>query len=271
MSEKFIPNVETEKNTTDTCIVSDDDLMVLRTENLVKKYGQRTVANHVSINVKQGEIVGLLGPNGAGKTTTFYMTTGLVTPNEGRIFLNDLEITKFPVYKRAQHGIGYLAQEASVFRKMSVEDNILSVLQMTGKSKEFQKEKLESLIAEFRLQKVRKNLGDQLSGGERRRTEIARCLAISPKFIMLDEPFAGVDPIAVEDIQYIVYKLKEKNIGILITDHNAPETLSITDRAYMLFEGKILFQGTSEELAVDPVVREKYLGRNFIFHRKKFD
>lgn len=271
MSEKFIPNVETEKNTTDTCIVSDDDLIVLRTENLVKKYGQRTVANHVSINVKQGEIVGLLGPNGAGKTTTFYMTTGLVTPNEGRIFLNDLEITKFPVYKRAQHGIGYLAQEASVFRKMSVEDNILSVLQMTGKSKEFQKEKLESLIAEFRLQKVRKNLGDQLSGGERRRTEIARCLAISPKFIMLDEPFAGVDPIAVEDIQYIVYKLKEKNIGILITDHNAPETLSITDRAYMLFEGKILFQGTSEELAVDPVVREKYLGRNFIFHRKKFD
>ena len=271
MSEKFIPNVETERNTTDTRIVSDDDLMVLRTENLVKKYGQRTVANHVSINVKQGEIVGLLGPNGAGKTTTFYMTTGLVTPNEGRIFLNDLEITKFPVYKRAQHGIGYLAQEASVFRKMSVEDNILSVLQMTGKSKEFQKEKLESLIAEFRLQKVRKNLGDQLSGGERRRTEIARCLAISPKFIMLDEPFAGVDPIAVEDIQYIVYKLKEKNIGILITDHNAPETLSITDRAYMLFEGKILFQGTSEELAVDPVVREKYLGRNFIFHRKKFD
>ncbi|WP_418495606.1 LPS export ABC transporter ATP-binding protein [Coprobacter sp.] len=271
MSEKFIPNVETERSTTDTRIVSDDDLMVLRTENLVKKYGQRTVANHVSINVKQGEIVGLLGPNGAGKTTTFYMTTGLVTPNEGRIFLNDLEITKFPVYKRAQHGIGYLAQEASVFRKMSVEDNILSVLQMTGKSKEFQKEKLESLIAEFRLQKVRKNLGDQLSGGERRRTEIARCLAISPKFIMLDEPFAGVDPIAVEDIQYIVYKLKEKNIGILITDHNAPETLSITDRAYMLFEGKILFQGTSEELAVDPVVREKYLGRNFIFHRKKFD
>jgi lipopolysaccharide export system ATP-binding protein len=271
MSEKFTPNIETKKNMTDAHIAQGDDLMVLRTEDLVKKYGQRTVANHVSINVKQGEIVGLLGPNGAGKTTTFYMTTGLVTPNEGRIFLNDLEITKFPVYKRAQHGIGYLAQEASVFRKMSVEDNILSVLQMTGKSKEFQKEKLESLIAEFRLQKVRKNLGDQLSGGERRRTEIARCLAISPKFIMLDEPFAGVDPIAVEDIQYIVYKLKEKNIGILITDHNAPETLSITDRAYMLFEGKILFQGTSEELAVDPVVREKYLGRNFIFHRKKFD
>ncbi len=245
--------------------------MVLRTEDLVKKYGQRTVANHVSINVRQGEIVGLLGPNGAGKTTTFYMTTGLITPNEGRIFLNDLDITTFPVYRRAQYGIGYLAQEASVFRKLSVEDNLIAVLQMTGKSKEYQKEKLESLIAEFRLEKVRKNLGDRLSGGERRRTEIARCLAIDPKFIMLDEPFAGVDPIAVEDIQYIVYKLKEKNIGILITDHNAPETLSITDRAYLLFEGKILFQGTSEELASNPVVREKYLGRNFIFHRKKFD
>ncbi len=247
-----------------------EHLMVLRTEELVKKYGQRTVANHVSINVKQGEIVGLLGPNGAGKTTTFYMTTGLVTPNEGRIFLDDLEITNFPVYKRAQHGIGYLAQEASVFRKMSVEDNIYSILQMTEPDKMKQKEKLESLIAEFRLEKVRKNLGDQLSGGERRRTEIARCLAIGPKFIMLDEPFAGVDPIAVEDIQYIVYKLKEKNIGILITDHNAPETLSITDRAYLLFEGKILYQGTSEELAANPIVREKYLGRNFIFHRKKF-
>lgn len=245
--------------------------MVLRTENLVKKYGQRTVANHVSINVRQGEIVGLLGPNGAGKTTTFYMTTGLVTPNEGKIFLNDLDITKYPVYRRAQNGIGYLAQEASVFRKMTVEDNIRTALEMTGKSKEYQKEKLESLIAEFRLQKVRKNLGDRLSGGERRRTEIARCLAIDPKFIMLDEPFAGVDPIAVEDIQYIVYKLKEKNIGILITDHNAPETLSIVDRAYLLFEGRILFQGTSEELAGDAMVREKYLGRNFIFHRKKFD
>lgn len=245
--------------------------MVLRTEDLVKKYGQRTVANHVSINVRQGEIVGLLGPNGAGKTTTFYMTTGLITPNEGRIFLNDLDITSFPVYRRAQYGIGYLAQEASGFRKLSVEDNLIAVLQMTGKSKEYQKEKLESLIAEFRLEKVRKNLGDRLSGGERRRTEIARCLAIDPKFIMLDEPFAGVDPIAVEDIQYIVYKLKEKNIGILITDHNAPETLSITDRAYLLFEGKILFQGTSEELASNPVVREKYLGRNFIFHRKQFD
>lgn len=249
----------------------EEKQMVLRTENLVKKYRQRTVVNHVSIDVKQGEIVGLLGPNGAGKTTTFYMTVGLVTPNEGRIFLDDTDITKFPVYKRAQYGIGYLAQEASVFRKMSVEDNIRSVLEMTDKPKENQKEKLESLIAEFRLQKVRKNLGDQLSGGERRRTEIARCLAIDPKFIMLDEPFAGVDPIAVEDIQYIVYKLKEKHIGILITDHNAPETLSITDRAYLLFEGRILFQGTSEELSVDPIVREKYLGRNFIFHRKKFD
>ena len=245
--------------------------MVLRTEDLVKKYGQRTVANHVSINVRQGEIVGLLGPNGAGKTTTFYMTTGLITPNEGRIFLNDLDITTFPVYRRAQYGIGYLAQEASVFRKLSVEDNLKAVLQMTRMSDEEQRQKLESLIEEFRLQKVRRNLGDRLSGGERRRTEIARCLAINPKFIMLDEPFAGVDPIAVEDIQYIVYKLKEKNIGILITDHNAPETLSITDRAYLLFEGKILFQGTSEELAADPVVREKYLGRNFIFHRKKFD
>ena len=250
---------------------SENPMMTLRTEDLVKKYRQRTVVNHVSINVKQGEIVGLLGPNGAGKTTTFYMAVGLVTPNEGRIFLNDLDITKFPVYKRAQHGIAYLAQEASVFRKMSVEDNILSILQMTGESKTYQKEKLESLIAEKKLQKVRKNLGDQLSGGERRRTEIARCLAINPKFIMLDEPFAGVDPIAVEDIQYIVYKLKEKNIGILITDHNAPETLSITDRAYLLFEGKILFQGSSEELAADPIVREKYLGRNFIFRRKKFD
>lgn len=249
----------------------DDKLMVLRTDNLVKKYGKRTVVNHVSISVTQGEIVGLLGPNGAGKTTTFYMTTGLVQPNEGRIFVDDLEITKYPVYRRAKHGIGYLAQEASVFRKLSVEDNIRAVLQMSDKSKEYQRDKLESLIAEFRLEKVRKNLGDQLSGGERRRTEIARCLAIDPKFIMLDEPFAGVDPIAVEDIQTIVYKLKDKNIGILITDHNAPETLSITDRAYLLFDGRILFQGTSEELAENPVVREKYLGRNFVFRRKKFD
>lgn len=244
---------------------------VLRTEGLVKRYGKRTVANHVSINVKQGEIVGLLGPNGAGKTTTFYMTTGLITPNEGKIFLNNQDITSFPVYKRAQLGIGYLAQEASVFRKLTVEDNIRAVLEMTPTTKEYQKEKLESLIREFRLQEVRKNYGDRLSGGERRRTEIARCLAINPKFIMLDEPFAGVDPIAVEDIQEVVYHLKERNIGILITDHNAPETLSITDRAYLLFEGKILFQGTSEDLAENPVVREKYLGRNFVFRRKKFN
>ena len=225
----------------------EESKMVLRTEDLVKKYGKRTVVSHVSINVKQGEIVGLLGPNGAGKTTSFYMTVGLITPNEGRIFLDDLEITKYPVYKRAQTGIGYLAQEASVFRQMTVEDNIASVLEMTNKPLDYQKDKLESLIAEFRLQKVRKNKGTQLSGGERRRTEIARCLAIDPKFIMLDEPFAGVDPIAVEDIQQIVWKLKDKNIGILITDHNVQETLSITDRAYLLFEGKILFQGTPEE------------------------
>lgn len=247
-----------------------DEKMVLRTENLVKKYGKRTVANHVSINVTQGEIVGLLGPNGAGKTTTFYMTVGLITPNEGEIFLNDMNITKDPVYKRAQKGIGYLAQEPSVFRKLSVENNIRAVLEMTPTSKEYQREKLESLISEFRLEKVRKNLGDQLSGGERRRTEIARCLAINPKFIMLDEPFAGVDPIAVEDIQSVVYHLKEKNIGILITDHNAQETLRITDRAYLLFEGKILFHGTSEELAENPVVREKYLGQEFKFYRKNF-
>ncbi|MGL4412113.1 MAG: LPS export ABC transporter ATP-binding protein [Bacteroidales bacterium] len=251
--------------------MSEQQPLVLRTEELVKKYKNRTVVNHVSINVKQGEIVGLMGPNGAGKTTTFYMTTGLVQPNEGKIFLNDLDITEFPVYKRAQNGIGYLAQEASVFRKMTVEDNIKSVLEMTDKSKEYQRDKLESLISEFRLHKVRKNLGDQLSGGERRRTEIARCLAIDPKFIMLDEPFAGVDPIAVEDIQGIVAKLKDKNIGILITDHNAQETLNITDRAYLLFEGQILFQGTAEELADNPVVREKYLGRYFELKRKQFD
>lgn len=247
------------------------DHMVLRTENLVKKYGKRTVVNHVSIDVTQGEIVGLLGPNGAGKTTTFYMTTGLIIPNEGQIYINDMNITKYPVYRRAQYGIGYLAQEPSVFRKLSVEDNIRAVLQMTKTTVEYQKEKLESLLDEFSLQHVRKNLGDQLSGGERRRTEIARCLAINPKFIMLDEPFAGVDPIAVEDIQRVVYSLKEKNIGILITDHNAPETLSITDRAYLLFDGKILFQGTSEQLAENPVVREKYLGTQFIFNRKKFN
>ncbi|MGL4852697.1 MAG: LPS export ABC transporter ATP-binding protein [Phocaeicola sp.] len=244
--------------------------MVLRAEELVKKYGKRTVVNHVSFDVKQGEIVGLLGPNGAGKTTSFYMTTGLVVPNEGHIYLDDLEITNYPVYKRAKNGIGYLAQEASVFRKMSVEDNISSVLELTNTTKEYQRDKLESLIAEFRLQKVRKNLGDQLSGGERRRTEIARCLAINPKFIMLDEPFAGVDPIAVEDIQHIVWKLKDKNIGILITDHNALETLRLTDRAYLLFEGRILFQGTPEELAENKVVREKYLGTNFVLRRKEF-
>jgi len=271
MEEINDTNINSVANANEAIVEQDNNRMVLRTENLVKKYRQRTVVNHVSIDVTQGEIVGLLGPNGAGKTTTFYMTVGLVTPNEGQIFLNDLNITKYPVYKRAQNGIGYLAQEPSVFRKMTVEDNIRSVLEMTNTTKEFQKEKLESLISEFSLEKVRKNLGDQLSGGERRRTEIARCLAISPKFIMLDEPFAGVDPIAVEEIQSVVYKLKEKNIGILITDHNAPETLSITDRAYLLFEGKILFQGTSEELAANPIVKEKYLGRNFVFHRKKFD
>lgn len=244
---------------------------ILRTDNLVKKYGERTVVNHVSINVTQGEIVGLLGPNGAGKTTTFYMTVGLITPNEGNIYLNSRNIAKLPMYKRAQLGIGYLAQEPSVFRKMSVENNIRAVLEMTGKPKAYQREKLESLIQEFNLGKVRKNNGDSLSGGERRRTEIARCLAIDPKFIMLDEPFAGVDPIAVEDIQEVVYRLKDKNIGILITDHNAQETLSITDRAYLLFEGRILFQGTSEELAANPEVKEKYLGRNFVFRRKKFN
>ena len=250
--------------------MAEQDKMVLRAEHLVKKYGKRTVVNDVSFDVKQGEIVGLLGPNGAGKTTSFYMTTGLVVPNEGKIFMNDHEITSDPVYKRARVGIGYLAQEASVFRKMSVEDNIASVLEMTGKPKEYQKEKLESLIAEFRLQKVRKNLGDQLSGGERRRTEIARCLAIDPKFIMLDEPFAGVDPIAVEDIQQIVWKLKDKNIGILITDHNVQETLSITDRAYLLFEGRILFEGTPEELSENETVRAKYLSNSFVLRKKKF-
>ena len=250
--------------------MAEQDKMVLRAEHLVKKYGKRTVVNDVSFDVKQGEIVGLLGPNGAGKTTSFYMTTGLVVPNGGRIFINDQEITSDPVYKRARVGIGYLAQEASVFRKMSVEDNIASVLEMTGKPKEYQKEKLESLIAEFRLQKVRKNLGDQLSGGERRRTEIARCLAIDPKFIMLDEPFAGVDPIAVEDIQQIVWKLKDKNIGILITDHNVQETLSITDRAYLLFEGRILFEGTPEELSENTIVREKYLSNSFVLRKKEF-
>lgn len=243
--------------------------MVLRTDGLVKQYGERIVANNVSIYVRQGEIVGLLGPNGAGKTTTFYMTTGLVVPNAGRIFLNDVDITKEPMYVRSKKGIGYLAQEASVFRKMTVEDNIMSVLEMTDFPKDYQEKKLESLIEEFSLGHVRYNLGDRLSGGERRRTEIARCLATEPKFIMLDEPFAGVDPIAVQDIQDIVWKLKEKNIGILITDHNVDETLSITDRAYLLFDGKILFQGTSEQLAENPIVREKYLGRDFELKRRK--
>lgn len=246
------------------------DCTVLRAEGLVKRYGKRTVVNDVSIDVRQGEIVGLLGPNGAGKTTSFYMTTGLIVPNAGHIYLDELEITKFPVYKRARAGIGYLAQENSVFRKMSVEDNILSVLEMTGKPREYQLEKLESLIREFRLQKVRKNKGDQLSGGERRRTEIARCLAINPKFIMLDEPFAGVDPIAVGDIQKIVWELKYRNIGILITDHNVHETLSITDRAYLLFEGRILFKGKPEELAANKIVREKYLGTDFVLRKKDF-
>lgn len=250
--------------------MEEENKMVLRTEELVKKYGKRTVVNNVSFDVKQGEIVGLLGPNGAGKTTSFYMTVGLVTPNEGRIFMDDLDITNYPVYKRAQTGIAYLAQEASVFRQMSVEDNIMSVLEMTNKPLEYQKDKLESLIAEFRLEKVRKNKGNQLSGGERRRTEIARCLAIDPKFIMLDEPFAGVDPIAVEDIQKIVWDLKKKNIGILITDHNVQETLSITNRAYLLFEGRILFQGTPEELSQNEIVRQKYLGSNFVLRRKNF-
>lgn len=252
---------------------NNETRMVLRTEGLVKRYGKRTVVNEVSIDVKQGEIVGLLGPNGAGKTTSFYMTTGLIVPNAGHIYLDDLDnldITKFPVYKRARAGIGYLAQEASVFRKMSVEDNIMSVLEMTGKPRDYQRWKLESLINEFRLQKVRKNKGDQLSGGERRRTEIARCLAIDPKFIMLDEPFAGVDPIAVEDIQQIVWKLKDRNIGILITDHNVQETLSITDRAYLLFEGRILFQGSPEELAENKIVREKYLSNSFVLRKKDF-
>jgi lipopolysaccharide export system ATP-binding protein len=237
--------------------------VILRTENLVKKYKNRTVAKEVNVEVKQGEIVGLLGPNGAGKTTSFYMIVGMIEPNSGKIFLDDKDITKEPMYKRAQLGIGYLAQEASIFRKLSVEDNIRSILEMTKLSKQEQKEKLEILIDEFHLQHIRKNLGDRLSGGERRRTEIARCLAVDPKFILLDEPFAGVDPIAVEDIQSIVAKLKEKNIGILITDHNVQETLQITDRAYLLFEGSILKAGTAEELANDEQVRKVYLGKNF--------
>lgn len=239
----------------------------LHTKDLVKRYGKRTVADHVTFNVRQGEIVGLLGPNGAGKTTSFYMTTGLIIPNEGHVYIDDKEITSFPVYKRARAGIGYLPQEASVFRKLSVEDNIMAVLEMTKLTHQQQLDKLESLIAEFRLEKVRKNKGDRLSGGERRRTEIARCLAIDPKFIMLDEPFAGVDPIAVEDIQHIVWRLKYRNIGILITDHNVQETLSITDRAYLLFEGRILFQGLPEDLAENKIVRKNYLSDNFVYRK----
>jgi len=245
--------------------------MILRAENLVKKYKQRTVVNNVSFNVSQGEIVGLLGPNGAGKTTSFYMIVGLIKPNEGRIFLEEEDITEDPMYRRAQKGIGYLAQEASVFRKLTVEDNILAILEMSKLTKEEQRDKLEELINEFSLHKVRKNRGDLLSGGERRRTEIARALAANPNFILLDEPFAGVDPIAVEEIQSIVAKLKHKNIGILITDHNVQETLSITDRAYLLFEGKILEQGVPEVLAENEMVRKVYLGSNFVLKRKKFD
>ena len=237
--------------------------MKLYTKDLVKKYKTRTVVDHVSIEVNQGEIVGLLGPNGGGKTTTFYMIVGLIKPNEGGIFLEGTELTKEPVYKRAQKGVGYLAQEASVFRHLSVEDNIRAVLQMTDFTKEYQRERLENLIEEFRLQKVRKSMGIQLSGGERRRTEIARAVAINPKFILLDEPFAGVDPIAVEDIQSIVATLKDKNIGVVITDHNVHETLSITDRTYLLFEGKILKAGSAEDLANDETVRKVYLGQDF--------
>ena len=237
--------------------------MKLKAENIVKYYKKRAVVDQVNMELSQGEIVGLLGPNGAGKTTSFYMMVGLISPNAGNVFLGEENITKLPMYKRAKMGIGYLAQEASVFRKMSVEDNLLSVLEMTNQSKEQQKEKCESLLSEFGLQNIRKNMGGLLSGGERRRTEIARALATNPKFILLDEPFAGVDPIAVEDIQQIVATLKNKNIGILITDHNVHETLSITDRAYLLFEGKILKSGTTEELATDERVRKVYLGQNF--------
>jgi lipopolysaccharide export system ATP-binding protein len=244
--------------------------LTIYTKNLIKIYGSRTVVNDVSFNVSQGEIVGLLGPNGAGKTTSFYQVVGLVKPDKGDVFLNDINITKIPMYKRAQMGIGYLPQEASVFRKLTVEQNIIAVLEMTKLSKVAQKEKLESLLNEFRLQHVRKNNGDTLSGGERRRTEIARALAVDPKFILLDEPFAGVDPIAVEDIQEIIAKLKYKNIGILITDHNVNETLSICDRAYLLIEGKIFKHGTAEELANDEHVRRLYLGKNFELKRKDY-
>ncbi|MES2881402.1 MAG: LPS export ABC transporter ATP-binding protein [Bacteroidota bacterium] len=242
----------------------------IHTNDLIKRYGQRTVVNQVSIEVNQGEIVGLLGPNGAGKTTTFYMTVGLVKPDEGKVFLDDVDITPMAMYKRAQMGIGYLPQETSVFRKLSVENNLRAVLEMTKLSKKEQKEKLEMLLNEFRLQHVRKSNGDVVSGGERRRTEIARALAVDPKFILLDEPFAGIDPIAVEDIQAIVARLKERNIGILITDHNVTETLSICDRAYLLIEGKIFMHGTAEELAANEQVKNLYLGRNFELKRKEF-
>jgi len=245
--------------------------MILRTEKLLKRYKNRTVAKHVTVDVKQGEIVGLLGPNGAGKTTSFYMIVGMIKPNEGKIYLDDKDITAEPMYRRAQLGIGYLAQEASVFRKLSVENNIRAILEMTKLTKAQQAKKLEELLDEFHLQHIRQNLGDRLSGGERRRTEIARCLAADPKFILLDEPFAGVDPIAVEDIQSIVADLKKKNIGILITDHNVQETLQITDRAYLLFEGSILKAGTAEELASDEQVRRVYLGKNFELRRHKIE
>lgn len=245
--------------------------MILRSEHLAKFYGKRQVVRDVTIEVFQGEIVGLLGPNGAGKTTTFYMTVGFVKPDEGNVYFNDENITDLPMYKRAQKGIGYLPQEPSVFRKLSVESNVRAVLEMTALSKKEQEEKLESLLDEFGLLKVRASRGDTLSGGERRRTEIARALATDPKFILLDEPFAGIDPIAVEDIQYIVAKLKTKNIGILITDHNVQETLSITDRAYLMFEGKILKAGTAEELAEDEMVRKVYLGKNFVLRKKVID
>jgi lipopolysaccharide export system ATP-binding protein len=244
--------------------------LTIHTSNLLKQYGSRTVVNKVSVEVKQGEIVGLLGPNGAGKTTTFYMVVGLIKPDDGEVFLDERNITKMPMYKRAQMGIGYLPQEASVFRKLSVEDNISAVLELTSLSKAEQKEKLEALLDEFRLHHVRKNNGDSLSGGERRRTEIARALAVDPKFILLDEPFAGVDPIAVEDIQAVVARLKYKNIGILITDHNVNETLSICDRAYLLIDGKIFKHGTAEELAADEQVKRLYLGRNFELKRKDY-
>jgi lipopolysaccharide export system ATP-binding protein len=245
--------------------------MILRAENLVKKFKTRTVVNDVSVHVSQGEIVGLLGPNGAGKTTTFYMTVGLIKPNSGQIFLKDKDITDLPMYKRAKLGIGYLAQEASVFRKLTVEENILAVLEMRDYTKQERKEKVETLIEEFSLQKVRKSLGMSLSGGERRRTEIARALAVDPNFVLLDEPFAGVDPIAVEEIQHIVARLKNKNIGILITDHNVDETLSITDRAYLMVDGKLFKSGTAEELANDPQVRKVYLGQNFELRRAKIN